>query len=370
MRSFKKNVKHLFRKCFKETSWQIERPAASVCHNTHRISARVAGHDVWFESKDVSLAPSVEGIASMFLVAALDLGATLRLQERVDPLWHRNAGELESIFRRWLAVPQKPALDCREISEKENVCQSGAVLFFTGGVDSFYSLLKGPVVEGILYVHGFDIALDDRTRMAQFEPHFQQIAKETGHRAVVIRTNLRQHPKFRKANWEMTHGGALAGVGHLIQTSFGRGVISSSDTGVFNVPWGSHQETDKLYSSGSFSVEHFGECVYRMDKLQAIAKEPLVRRHLHVCWENNSGEMNCCQCEKCLRAMVSLAGLGELEKYPVFSHGSGDLCARIDRLPIVAEHLQVYWVDSLQLSLPKDVEAAVCRLLGRSGWHP
>ena len=351
--------------------WRVNKLVCRIHKNVYRVSARVAGQEVWFESDDVPLVFSIEGFASMFLVPALYRRATLALCGAVDAQWIRNVGELLSIFRHWWAFPDTAAIDCQRFLEIGDARRSGSILFFTGGVDSFYTLLKGPAVDALVYVHGFDIRLDEHERMAQFERGFRRIAQETGHRAIVIRTNLRQHPQFRKVNWEFTHGGALAGVAHLISASFGRAVISSSDTGLFNVPWGTHQDTDKLYSSGSMVLQHFGESVYRLDKLRAVIKEPLVRQHLHVCWENRVSEMNCCQCEKCLRTMVYLAGMGELEEYPVFAHGCRDVCARIDNLPTISgsKDIQEYWVDSLQLSLPKDMEAAVRRLLARSGWY-
>ncbi len=45
---------------------------------------------------------------------------------------------------------------------------SGIACFFSGGVDSFYTLLKHrEEITHIIFVHGFDIALEDHSLRAQ-----------------------------------------------------------------------------------------------------------------------------------------------------------------------------------------------------------
>jgi hypothetical protein len=238
--------------------------------------------------------------------------------------------------------------------------------------DSFHSLLRGPKVDALVHVHGFDAPPADAERLARFEPDFRRIARIVGCRAVLIRTNLREHPRFCRADWQSTHGGALGGVAHLLESSFGSAAISSSDTGVFNAPWGSHQDTDPLYSSEELSIQHCDENIHRLEKHRAIAAEPLVREHLWVCWKGRGSPLNCGHCEKCVRTMVFLLGLGELERSRVFDCPAEDLAARIDLLaPVKNPYTKTYWADVLEeLELPMELQVAARRLLLRSNWDP
>jgi len=73
------------------------------------------------------------------------------------------------------------------------------------------------------------------------------------------------------------------------------------------------EDTDTLHSSRQMEIAHFGEKVYRLDKFRAIVGEPIVRENLRGCWAALNDRMNCSRCEKCLRTMVWLAGVGELK---------------------------------------------------------
>ena len=290
-------------KRWRQVAWHVQKPVCRIHHQTHLVSARVAGDEVWFESADLPLAPTMEGFASMFLAVAYHRQARLRLDAPVDAAWMQNIGNLSGVYRRWWPRLEELAVDGSVLPASTVPRQPGRVLFFSGGVDSFYSLLQGPAVDALVYAHGFDASPDDHHHGVRQDQELREVASDTGHRAVSIRTNLRQHRQFRTVNWELTHGGALTGAAHLLSDAFGQAVISSSDTGagLDDVPWGTHQETDPLYSSAVMAIQHFGESVYRQDKLRALAGEPIVRQHLRVCWEHRTSEMNCCQCEKCLR---------------------------------------------------------------------
>ena len=76
--------------------------------------------------------------------------------------------------------------------------------------------------------------------------------------------------------------------------------------------------TDPFFSSDTMRVSPLGERVRREEKVPAIAHDPLVRKHLRVCWNNREGFVNCSRCGKCLMTMVSLAEAGVLKEFVVF----------------------------------------------------
>lgn len=84
-------------------------------------------------------------------------------------------------------------------------------------------------------------------------------------------------------------------------------VIPSSYAYEDATPWGSHWDTDPLWSSpDKIRIIHDDASVNRRDKIIQLAAEPLVQRHLRVCWRNLAPTGNCSRCEKCLRTMTTL----------------------------------------------------------------
>ncbi|MDQ3804974.1 MAG: hypothetical protein M3416_14235, partial [Acidobacteriota bacterium] len=132
-----------------------------------------------------------------------------------------------------------------------------------------------------------------------------------------------------------------------------------------HVPWGSHWQTDPLWSSDRLEVVHVGAELPRSDKLRAIAREPLVREHLRVCWENLAPEGNCSRCEKCLRTRLMLADCGELENFPVFE-GADTLARHLDSLPAIRGRGRVFGKLLERGRLTPEVETALRRLIKRT----
>jgi hypothetical protein len=340
--------------------------AAERGGGSHRVRAEVGGEPLWFESPDIELRPAPEAFGCALLVAALHGGRPLTIEGEVSARWLSNAGRLLDVFQGWWGYAKlTPQAAARPDGEKP--ASDKTALCFSGGVDSFYSLLRsGRRVDLLLTVHGYDIKLRDGARASAFESSLRAVAAELGMKPVVVRTNLREHPAFARAPWERTHGGALAAVGHLLGDSAGRLLISSSYPYLNHVPWGSHWQTDPLWSSDRLEVIHVGAELARSDKLRAIAREPLVRKHLRVCWENLAPEGNCSRCEKCLRTRLMLADCGELENFPVFE-GADTLARRIDSLPAIRGRGRVFGKLLERGRLTPEVETALRKLIKRTG---
>ena len=330
-----------------------------------RVSAMVDGFPAWFESADVELRPSPEAFASAFLVPALHRGAGLEIDAPVDSSWQANRAEQLRIFRGWWGTPERPP--AAALAPAVEVRPPVTALCFSAGVDSFHALLRsGETVDALVTAHGFDIPLEDRTRMLALGASLREIAAARGIRSIVVSTNLREHPLMRSVAWELTHGGALAALGHLLDRAAGRLLIASS------IPlrsrrrgWGSHWKTDRLWSSSRLEVVNVGAELRRVGKLREIAGEPLVQRHLRVCWENRAPAGNCSRCEKCLQAMLILAECGALERFTVFE-GADALTERVSALSAM-RHVRTSF-DDLGRSgrLSPELSNAVRALIRRS----
>lgn len=313
---------------------RIGTPARSTSDGGQRVTADVDGTAVWFESPGLSLSASPESWASLFLIPALAHGATLRSESALDSAWLANSRELVSIFHEWWRYPrlnpEAPTASTR--IEASAPATRARALFFSGGIDSFHSLLcSGEQVELLVLVQGFDIPIHDRSRNDAALASLRSVASEVGIRSGFVRTNLRDHPLVRDLPWERTHGGALAAVGHTLAEEAHEVLISSSISTSSNEPWGSHSRTDPLFSSSHLRLRQVAEAARRMHKIQAVAHQHLLRHHLRVCWVNATAAANCSRCDKCVITRLVLAEAGVLDAFTVFD-GTATLARDLDAI--------------------------------------
>ena len=325
------------------------------------------GRSLWFESPDTPLAAAAEACGAALLVPALHAGRPLRLVGPACDRWAVNLARLTDEFRglwysegpRPLVAPAKTTVDTASRSAATALC-------FSGGVDAFYTLLRGgrPVTR-LVYAVGYDVPLRDRRRTAGVIALLRDVATETGCRSTVIRTNLRRHPLVKRTPWLRAFGGALAAIGHLLTGQVSHLLLSSDGLGFEHPEVGSRPSTDPLHGSARLSVEHVAPAVTRLEKIHALAGEPLVRRHLRVCWKNVGSQLNCGRCEKCIRTMLALDACGALGHFPGFDHGRG-LVAAIDALPAVDDVVESFYRELLDRGLSPSIAVAVGRLLDRT----
>ncbi len=289
-----------------------------------RIAADVDGRTVWYESSDVEMQRRGEIFACAFLLPAMKSGRGLRIEGvSISPLWLANAKRLMKIFSEWWGYTTVEISCDSACPVVETIAAPHTGLFFTGGVDSFYSLLfPKEQIDDLVYVHGFDVGVNDQKRFEDTRLHLAQVATDTGRRLILLKTNLREHPLIREIDWTKAHGGALASAGYTLP-GIGRMIISASDSGRLIVPMGTHPETDPLWSNNQLVLVHQGTEASRIAKLEVIADHPLVMRHLRVCWKNVGRTSNCCRCEKCIRTMLILDSLGKLTSFEAFPSRRG-----------------------------------------------
>lgn len=280
----------------------------------HIVSATVAGEEVWFSSADAELALSPEAFLSAFLITAQLNNDRLKTDAAVCKRWLRNSRKLLAVTNGWWKLKAKRPVAAVKPKVRRRRWFRKKALFFTAGVDSFHTLHEHPErIHGLINVHGYDIPLDNPRRLAEASRTYQAVAKARRVKLIEVRTNLRQHPYFKQANWELTHGGALAAVAHLLGGTFHDFILSSSTRAGDPRAWGSSWQIDRRWSSESVSFNSWGEHLSRAEKAAAIADQPLVRDHLRVCWQSDDTAANCGTCPKCTRTMVGLAWAGKFD---------------------------------------------------------
>ena len=259
-------------------------------------------------------------LVALLPCAFLD-GEDLVLEVPVDPVLLHNTHGILKIWGSWFDDNPANIKIHSPVSQPSNRHQQqDTLIFFSGGVDSYFSLLRSieltklSLVSTTIHlatVWGFDIPLFNNEG---FEiARTIAISASTRYKAnyIEVRTNLREIPAFAfKSKWyaELTHGAALASVGLLFQTRM-RNIIIGSTYDFANLsPWGSHPLVDQLFSTSQTSVVHDGADSTRVEKTDYILHDPDVANSLRVCW-GSSG--NCSKCSKCLRTMVTIDLLGK-----------------------------------------------------------
>lgn len=333
-----------------------------------RVSLMVDGEELWYECDGEHVQPVSEAVVCALLMISLQRHRRIEINDAVDMEFLSNLEELLAVWKVWWGTPrlQPRALSAPTTDDKDYRLKGRAV-FFSGGVDSFYSLLReGLDASHLIFVHGFDIPIRDEVRFKAFEPALHEIARECGVIPVIVGTNLRSHHLTRGMDWERGHGAALASVAHLLSDQIGVAVVPSSYTYDNFHPWGTSWHTDHLFSSRRVRLRHADASRWRADKLAAIADHHVVQRHLRVCYENRRSTGNCGRCEKCLRTMISLELAGRLQDFGAFRFDE-TLAQLIDRADPIGEHLHSVYRMFLSRDLRPEVSAAISRWLARSG---
>lgn len=276
---------------------------------------------LWFdvpEAFETWLSLRGEPWALFLLPHAVLAGQDIALDLPVDPLLLRNLKGVQQLWHSWYGL--KP-VEIIAPADPDYRVGEGTGLFFSGGLDSFFSLVeplprrgdrREAEVDTLLMVWGFDIALVRPEEFALARALGEETARRFGKRFIPIATNLRDiHGFDRVTAWwtALSHGAALAGIAHLLSGGLKSVVIGSSHDYGHLEPWASHPLLDPLFSSGAFTIVHDGAAYTRVEKTESVSRVPDAAGIVRVCYKLGSAT-NCSRCSKCLRTMMTFDLLG------------------------------------------------------------
>src|SRR4051812_46493706 len=170
------------------------------------------------------VATGADGIVAAMLIPAMQAGEDLETDLPVSPLLCFSLPRIRDIFHTWYPTFKRIAIRCSPAAPDPDQRPAKAATFFSGGVDSFYSLLKHRSGEGtlpvplthLIYLRGVEQKLELTRGAEQAQAWVQSVARSTGVECITGATNLRttlQGPEWR-IHWERHyHGSALAGLG-------------------------------------------------------------------------------------------------------------------------------------------------------------
>jgi hypothetical protein len=322
----------------------------------HEVSVEVDGAPIRLVA-DEPVAANGDAWTAALLLPAASAGAMLRVDADLDEALHGRLPRLLEIARAYWQFPGATVVP-RKVVRREPAGERG--LFFTGGLDSFYTLhQRRAEIDKLIFVRGFDIDLDDAGRFAGARAGVERVAAEVGARAVFPETDLRRHHVFRSIKWGVSHGAALAAVAHALAPNLSRVLIASSDTAA---PWGSRPGVDPLWSSHAVALVNDGG-PRKVEKMAAIAHWPLVHRYLRVCLQNTGDGLNCGRCRKCVRTQVLFHLFGAREKLENFPREP--LADLIDALPPMPPQQLDVWTELIELIDDAAIVDAIGRYVAR-----
>ena len=264
---------------------------------------------------------------------AFEAGEDLFLDGPVDAELLRNAHELMEVWACW-RPDKKPVRVTAEPADATELRGPRKGLFFTAGIDSFFSLLhhdemarlhpewKMRPIDDLIYVEGYDIPLNKRPALDRKRTALQAVAEETGKTLVALTTNFRDTGvSLRKNAWgPIVHGCAVAAGGLLLGKRWHTLLLSATVAYDDYGPWGSTCVTDPMFSTSATRLWHYGAGTDRLRRVDFISRFDAPLNHLHVCWQGGS-EQNCGTCEKCFRTLLALDMAGARQRARTFPAG-------------------------------------------------
>ncbi|MBM3450754.1 MAG: hypothetical protein FJX78_07205 [Armatimonadetes bacterium] len=339
--------------------WHAPAPSFERGAGVWRVTAHLGGDDIFMEA-DRPLVAKADAIAVQLALPVFASRASLTIDADLDGELDENLARVREVAAQYWQMPggtiTPSAIAARSPEGKP-------AIFFTGDVDSFYTLRRRQSeIETLIFVHGFEVPLADVARWQAVAAGVRQVAAALSLDTAFPRTNLRNGRWFNRLPWETTQVAALASVAHTMALAVGRVYVASSDV---PPPYGSTPELDPLWSSGAVAIVNDGSASTRLDKVRAIADWPLVHERLRVCWEHRAAALNCGVCETCVRTQGQFAAAGALGRLRVFP--TAPLAARIDGVAKTRPHLAGQWREIRSVIDEREITAAIDRLLARSG---
>lgn len=330
----------------------------SVCVKSHRIEVLFEVSDdlrkyfspmesvFWLEySEDISkVTPSIAVIP--FVCNVLPIvwltDAKLIIPE-IDQTFFNSIIEFkQGYIDMYPMLEFKGKVEATKVVMNTYCCNGGKAAFFSGGVDSFSTLIAHrrdfPI---LITLRGADIKLDDVEGWNNVYNHTLKTVRQFHLPSpVFITSNFRSFinssvlSRMVKSSGDDWWHGFQHGIGIISQAApvaylkqFEIIYIASSQTSKRRTTIASYPSIDNYVRFGSTSIWHDQFELTRTRKLQLIVsycKGSDQSVDLRVCWVSRGGG-NCCHCEKCYRTMFGLMAEGEYPDNYGMDYNNDDL---------------------------------------------
>ena len=324
--------------------------------NLTRVAARVIWEDVPQSPQEVyfdTTAPFAEGLLcnpDAFLIAGILPAwrhgeSRISIEGEISPELFEGLVTVMSWLRDWFRPESKliriEAAPATQAMSPLTAARSG--FFFSGGIDSLAALREnrlrfpathpGSIKDGLLV---FGLEVDQPEAFTLALDAVSELAADSGVTLVPIYTSIR----YLDEDWvfyrDEFQGAILAAIGHALAGRLTALTIAATYDVPNLGPWGSHPLLDPNFATANLRIHHQGVALSRLQKVKLLLDWPLALDRLRVCNKADlyrPGNLNCGQCEKCIRTMLELAALGSLERSTAFPrHGISEEAVRTVRI--------------------------------------
>lgn len=221
-------------------------------------------------------------------------------------------------------LKNKSQVICANLEKNHSSTEKSAMLF-SGGVDAYATYLKNKSNNpDLILIRGAEIPVDDKVQWERAKYNVESEAFLLNNFKHYISMNCREFYSYRVLElvtgggwWGVIQHGlclicALAPISQKL--GYGTVKIAATHSNQFRMFWGSMPEIDENIRWADTKVRHDGFDMSRMDKVEFIvnnAKHLNKKFTLRVCYSEFNSDINCSECEKCLRTMTAIAILNE-----------------------------------------------------------
>ena len=250
----------------------------------------------------------------LLLPCAVVAGEDLFLDLPVDPVLLYNLQGVQRVWQSWYDWAKPIEIEAPVLANPVAGTETG--LFFSSGVDSYFSMLSAhqeidrtpnAPLSSLLMIWGFnELSYQPDELFAQACERGTQAAAQFNKQFIPIVTNLRELTGYGRQHWTKLSGSAALGsVGHLFSNRFQNILIAASTNYGFLFPNGTHPLVDPQFSSAQTRVIYDCGVSTRVEKTERVSALPEAMAALQVC-HHTGLILNCSRCEKCLRTMVTI----------------------------------------------------------------
>ena len=292
--------------------------------NESRILASLdSGKEIqlWLEA-NVDLDDKLDCWLFLMLPVCMKLGEDLEVTGTISPTavnaFHKAQEEL------LIAHPHFKKISLLHEGElQEDIARPNRTVgsFFSGGLDSTYTVETVEEIQTLVGVWGFDISLKRENHWNLSKDLLEKYSKATGKDLILVKTNIRELSNGLLSWGADYHGAALSGIAKALSNHHKKVYISATHSEETK-RWGQFPSLSRAFSTETQELEEHG-AVIRTEKAFALANKPETTL-LRVCYRNKTDLANCGVCQKCIRTRIEFSLVKAkyrpvgLEKKPTF----------------------------------------------------
>ena len=271
-----------------------------------------------------------DAFLTALIIPMMYLGEDVEVRGRVSPRLASNIESIQHTQKQFHPNLYKIVdIDYRHLERMPiHVAPGGVATAFSGGIDSSYTLWKnlpenqtdvGMQVTHGIFVHGFDILLNNKPLYLSFYQEFKKIFEHYNIQLLQLRTNCYQFTEFR-IPWPQAFNFPLISAAMIFGRLLRKFYLPAGDEIVAEIVMKPDVFNDPRVATETFETVLFAPDLQRIDKLKQMADWPVIQTHLRVCSKlvKDTTHANCQQCTKCLNTLIYLELLGIRKRFKEF----------------------------------------------------